>query len=200
MNSPEKGGRRLTKELRYAQLLKCAIHVAAKKGLGQLVHADVAEEAGVVPPTVFRYFPSRRALVRGVVDEVGRYYRKQLDDFHLKPARPREALHEHLLAFSNSIDTHSDYAAVWLQWGASVQNDCGIWDMFGEHNDYLIKVLSRSIRMALPDGRRKDIATSKIRASSLIGAAFAITMLKFSDAPEEAIVRLITIALDDPAA
>ena len=199
MNSPEKVRRRLTKELRYAQLLNCAISVAAKKGLGQLVHADLAEEAGVVAPTVFRYFPSRRALVRGVVDEVGCFYREQSDHFHSNPARPRQALHDHLEAFSHSIDTHSEYAAVWLQWGASVQNDCGIWDMFREHNDYLIKTLSRTIRKAQPEGRRKDVAMSKIRARSLIGAAFAITMLKFSEAPEDAISRLIKIALDDPA-
>jgi len=199
MTLPEEGKRRLTKERRHAQLLGYAIDVAAKKGLGQLVHADVAEEAGIVAPTVFRYFPTRRALVRDVVGEVGRFYREQSDQIHINGTYPRKAMRDHLMAFSESFDTHPQYAAVWLQWGASVQNDCGIWDMFKEHNDYLVRTASRSIRKALPKSRRRGYAISRSKAQSLIGVAFALTMLKFSDASEEAIERLMAVALEEQA-
>jgi TetR/AcrR family hemagglutinin/protease transcriptional regulator len=197
MNLPMEGKRRLAKEERHAQLLSYAVSVAARKGLGQIVHADIAEAAGIVPPTVFRYFPSREALMREIVAEVGRFYREQSDGFHSNPDDPDIAIHDHLQAFSHSIDTHRDYAAVWLQWGASVQNDCGIWDMFQEHNEYLIRSVSRTIRQGFPEERRRDYAVSKSRAQNLLGVAFAITMLKLSNASEDAISRLISVSLTD---
>jgi len=167
------------------------------KGLGQIAHADVATEAGVVVANVFRYFPNRRALIRGIVDEVGRFYREQSDQFHGNTEKPRDALRDHLAAFEASIDSRRHYAAVWLQWGASVQNDCGIWDMFNEHNDYLVRTISKTIRMAQPESRRREIALSKSRAQSVIGIAFALTMLKFSDASEDAVKRFMSIARED---
>jgi TetR/AcrR family hemagglutinin/protease transcriptional regulator len=196
MKAPEKEKLRLPKEQRHAQLLMLAIAVAAKKGLGQIVHADLAEEAGIVTPTVFRYFPTRQALVRSIVAEVGQYYRDQSDYFHTEPKDPRQAINNHLTAFAESIDTRYDYAAVWLQWGASVQNDCGIWDMFKEHNAHLIQSVSRTIRQAHQE-QHKDIKRSEIRAQNLIGVAFAITMLKLSDASDDAITQLIALSLED---
>ena len=48
--------RRLPKDERRAQLVECAVLVAARKGIGRLAHAEVAREAGVAIPTVFLYF------------------------------------------------------------------------------------------------------------------------------------------------
>lgn len=189
--------KRLTKEQRHAQLLECAIQVAANKGLGQTAHADVAAEAGVGVANVFRYFPNRSALIRSIVEEVGRFYREQSDQFHSNPNNPHQALRDHLIAFEDSIDIRRHYAAVWLQWGASVQNDCGIWDLFNAHNEYLVRTVSKTIRQAQPESKRREIALSKSRAQSIIGIAFALTMLKFSDASEDAVARFMNIALDD---
>lgn len=197
MMKPSQPKRRLTKEKRKKQLLGFAIKIAASKGLGQLVHADIAEEADMVAASVFRYFPSRKELIRNVVDEVGQFYRNQSDLFHDDPNDPVHAIRDHLEAFSKTIDTHRDYAAVWLQWGASVQNDCGIWDMFQEHNDYLIRQVSRTLRKAQEKYDKNDIEVSRSRARSLLGLAFALTMLKFSNNPQESVDRFISIALQD---
>lgn len=192
---PVERKKRLTKEQRYAQLLGCAIHVAAKKGLGQLVHADVASDAGIGVANVFRYFPTRRDLLRSVVDEVGRFYREQSDVFHANPGNPKQATLDHLIAFEKSIDSHRQFAAVWLQWGASVQNDCGIWDMFQDHNEHLVRTISRTIRHAQPVTKRRQYAMSRSLAQNVIGIAFVLITLKFSDASEEAVQRFMRIAL-----
>ena len=62
--------RRLEPSKRYAQLLEHAISAFAEAGIERAVHADVAARANVSTPTVFKYFPTREALVDAVLSEV----------------------------------------------------------------------------------------------------------------------------------
>jgi len=64
----------LDKSERRALLLRCAICVFARRGLGGARHAEIAREAKVSVPTVFFYFPTRDALVGAVLDEVARFF------------------------------------------------------------------------------------------------------------------------------
>ena len=189
------GKRRLTKEQRLEQLLDCAIRIAAEKGLGQIAHADVAKEAGVGTPNVFRYFPSRRDLLRSIVAEISRFYHKQADPFYTDLEDPLKSMREHLVAFEKSIDTHPHYAATWLQWAASVQNDCGIWDMFQEHNESLTIIMSRATRKAHPKGKGQEIAVSHSRARIMFGTAFVLTTLKLSGADQQIVDQYLSAAV-----
>ena len=62
--------RRLNPCERRAQLLEHAISAFAEAGIERAVHADVASRANVSTPTVFKYFPTREALVDAVLSEV----------------------------------------------------------------------------------------------------------------------------------
>lgn len=62
--------RRLEPSERRAQLLEHAISAFAEAGIERAVHADVAVRANVSTPTVFKYFPTREALVDAVLSEV----------------------------------------------------------------------------------------------------------------------------------
>lgn len=62
--------KRLDPEARRGQLLEHAISAFAEAGIERAVHADVAKRAGVSTPTVFKYFPTREALVGAVLDRV----------------------------------------------------------------------------------------------------------------------------------
>lgn len=62
--------RRLEPSERRAQLLEHAISAFAEAGIERAVHADVAIRANVSTPTVFKYFPTREALVDAVLSEV----------------------------------------------------------------------------------------------------------------------------------
>ena len=61
---------RLDPEARRAQLLDMAVSAFAASGIERAVHADVAALAGVSTPTVFKYFPTREALVSAVLDRI----------------------------------------------------------------------------------------------------------------------------------
>lgn len=62
--------RRLDPNARRAQLLEHAIAAFAEAGIERAVHADVAVRAKVSTPTVFKYFPTRGALVDAVLSEI----------------------------------------------------------------------------------------------------------------------------------
>ena len=62
--------RRLDPGVRRAQLLEHAMTAFAEAGIERAVHADVANLAKVSTPTVFKYFPTRNALVDAVLSEI----------------------------------------------------------------------------------------------------------------------------------
>lgn len=67
---PKPNRTRLSPEARRAQLLDMAVSAFAASGIERAVHADVAALAGVSTPTVFKYFPTREALVSAVLDRI----------------------------------------------------------------------------------------------------------------------------------
>lgn len=183
--TPARRRRRLSPEDRKRELLDSAVKVAAEIGLGKLVHAEVARANNVVVATVFLYFPDAASLVRAVVEEVGSFYRKQCDEYLDGRNSSPSDLQAYGTAFVDSIDTHPQYAAVFLQWAAAVGNEHGIWDMFLEHINYLERKIARRVK-ALPSGT-KGLRTSLVDGfvQLWLGSAFVIIRLKFSGASQK---------------
>ena len=59
---------------RRAQLLQHAFAAFADAGIERASHADVAKRASVSTPTVFKYFPTRDALVDSILSEIERVF------------------------------------------------------------------------------------------------------------------------------
>ncbi|WP_165977516.1 TetR/AcrR family transcriptional regulator [Nonomuraea diastatica] len=75
---------------RRARLCDAAIEIVARAGLRGLTHRAVDAEAGVPPGTASRYFRTREALVRGVVERVRQVQFAKLRDLQLHlPDRTR---------------------------------------------------------------------------------------------------------------
>jgi AcrR family transcriptional regulator len=60
---------RFTPEVRRSQLLRVAARLLSERGIEGLQFKDLAAEAKVTRPVVYRYFPTRRALVSAVLDD-----------------------------------------------------------------------------------------------------------------------------------
>jgi len=67
--------KRLDPNARKAQLLRHAMAAFADAGIERAVHADVAARANVSTPTVFKYFPTRNALVDAILTEIEEAFR-----------------------------------------------------------------------------------------------------------------------------
>ena len=69
MSSTPGGRRRLSAEERRRGLLKAAGELITARGIDALQFAEVAAAAGVTRQLVYRFFPSRQALIMGVLED-----------------------------------------------------------------------------------------------------------------------------------
>src|SRR5215470_18543070 len=86
----------LNKAERRALLLQRAMQVFARRGLGAARHAEIARATRVSVPTVFYYFPTRKALVNAVLEEVARFFTEMTETVHGKRGSAPEIILEHL--------------------------------------------------------------------------------------------------------
>jgi TetR/AcrR family fatty acid metabolism transcriptional regulator len=69
VKSARRATRRLPQDRRVADILDAARAVIREKGYEQTAMAEIAQRAGVVEGTLYRYFESRRALLIRVADD-----------------------------------------------------------------------------------------------------------------------------------
>lgn len=81
MNQKTPRRRRLRKEDRREELLEAAAEIFRKKGYQETSTAEIAEHAGVVEGTIYRYFATKRELLVQVVE---RAYELVIADFEVQ--------------------------------------------------------------------------------------------------------------------
>lgn len=183
--------RRLSREDRKRELLTSAVVVAADVGLSNLVHADIAKANNVVVATVFLYFPDAESLIRAVVNEVGTFYRDQCNAYLTGRNASPSDLQEYAAAFVDSIDTHPQYAAVFLQWAAAVSNEHGIWDLFLVHIQYLESKIKRRAQTLTFLSTSTHAHLVDTFSQLFLGSAFVVIRLKFSGASNKKLQRFL---------
>ena len=175
--------RRLDPSERRPQLLACAMHVFARRGLGSARHSEIAREAQVSVPTVFFYFPTREALVKAVLDEVARFLTDMTVRIHASRRPAPEIVLEHAKAFADSVDTHPDYARVWLDWSTAVRDE--IWPLYLDFQENVVGIIANTIRIWQRERGMSD-EEAEDDARLLVGSAHMIAQLKFTRcAPEK---------------
>ena len=170
--------RRLPQEERRAQLVRAAVKVAAAKGLGRVVHADVARASGVSVPTAFLYFRDREALFTSIIEEVGRYYRAMARECHDTDRPGLQRIYDHFWVFTDSIDADATYATVWLEWSTMFRNEYGSWDAFLNFQEFIISTLARSIRKGQKEGEIGKVISAPDSARLIVAGAYSVTQLK----------------------
>ena len=174
--------RRLDPAERRPQLLQCAIRVFARRGLGGAHHAEIAREAHVSVPTVFFYFPTREALVMAVLNEVARFLTEMAVRIHSGGGAAPQVVLDHAQAFANSVETHTDYARVWLDWSTAIREE--IWPRYLEFQENIVAIIANTIRRwRLERGIVDDDAEDDARL--IVGSAHMIAQLKFTRCPPD---------------
>ena len=160
------------------------MHVFARRGLGSARHSEIAREAQVSVPTVFFYFPTRDALVRAVLDEVARFLTDMTVRIHAERRPAPEIVLAHAKAFADSVDTHPDYARVWLDWSTAVRDE--IWPLYLDFQENVVGIIANTIRRWQRErGMSEEEAEDDARL--LVGSAHMIAQLKFTRCPPERI-------------
>lgn len=172
--------KRLAPEKRQAQLLDCAITAFAVSGIERAVHADVAELAKVSTPTVFKYFPSRDALVEGVLDEAER---RVLELVAAVPKAtetdPRDRVKALAMAVDHLCTGSPDLIKVMLSWSVAFT---AVRPRYLEFQDKCLSLLQQRVSSA--QGDRTD-------ARILLGASFLFMQMHFDKSEPEVRDRFV---------
>jgi TetR/AcrR family hemagglutinin/protease transcriptional regulator len=180
--------RRLAPAERRPQLLQCAIRVFARRGLGGAHHAEIAREARVSVPTVFFYFPTREALVMAVLDEVAQFLTEMTVRIHSGAGPAPQLVLAHAQAFADSVETHPDYARVWLDWSTAIREE--IWPHYLQFQEKIVAIIADTIRRwrlgrAIIDDEADD------DARLIVGSAHMIAQMKFTRCPPDKVDRFL---------
>ncbi|MGF1685895.1 TetR/AcrR family transcriptional regulator [Photobacterium japonica] len=123
---------RLSPEKRKEQLLRFAMDVFARRGIGRAGHADIADMAGVSVATVFNYFPTREALVEQVLVQVDQHFKDMLTESLSNEEAFKSQLCNMCYRLIDEVIEQQDWVKVWFEWSTSVRDE--IWPQFVSNN------------------------------------------------------------------
>jgi TetR/AcrR family hemagglutinin/protease transcriptional regulator len=185
----------LDKTERRALLLRCAICVFARRGIGAARHAEIAREAKVSVPTVFFYFPTREALVSAVLEEVARFFTEMAETIHDQHRPAPEIILEHSRAFADTIATHPDHTRVLLEWSTALRDE--VWPLYLKFQEKIIAMIARTImrwRMETESQRDPDAEDD---ARMIAATGYVLVQMKMANLPASRIERFLQTLVRD---
>ena len=97
------------------EILAAALKVFAKKGYHQASMQEIAAEADFAVGTLYRFFPSKKALYEALVlEEISAFHQKMMKIFERQPADPLKALERIIEHRLRLIEEHLTFIRVYL--------------------------------------------------------------------------------------
>jgi AcrR family transcriptional regulator len=137
-----------TKEDRRQALVLAAFNQIAERGFEGLRTREVADEVGVNIATLHYYFPTKEALIKGVLAEAMRRFRATLEP-HGSPA---DQLENHLRAVRKLMRDDPQLGLVMGELALRSPRDRSIADMMREVNEGWHRTLRGLLRRAAEGG------------------------------------------------
>jgi AcrR family transcriptional regulator len=160
------------REDRQHELVLAAFNQIAARGFEGLRTREVAGEVGLNIATLHYYFPTKEALIGGVLDEAMRRFRSTLEP-HGSPA---DQLRNHFRAVQKLLRTDSKLRAVMGELALRSARDRMIAGILRGTNDAWYKTLRGLLRRAAKEGHlRRGLDIDD--AAALIVAALTSMML-----------------------
>ena len=185
----------LDKAERRALLLRWAMRVFARRGLGAARHAEIARAARVSVPTVFFYFPTRKALVSAVLEEVARFFTEMAATVHGKRGPAPELILEHMRAFADAVDTHPDHTRVLLEWSTALRDE--VWPLFLRFQERIIATIARTIRRWRLETASDRDPEAEDDARVIAATGYVLVQMKVAKLPNSRIERFLQTLVRD---
>lgn len=128
---------------------------------------DVAEAAGVTKPVLYQHFPSKRALYRELLEDVGA---RLLTDIRAATAPAdtgRERVQNGMAAYFGFVT--GNQPAFRLLFGASVRNDAEFAAVAGTVLEHMAEAVAEMIDVDLPAEQRAVLAHAVIGMAEAVG-------------------------------
>ena len=89
----------------------------------------------------------------------------------------------HAKAFADSVETHPDYARVWLDWSTAIREE--IWPRYLDFQEGMVAKLERTIRRWQRERGVENESEAEDDARLIVGSAHMLAQMKFTRvAPE----------------
>lgn len=184
---------RLAPAERKNQLLQHAIADSAESGLAHLRPVDVAAAAGVSEATVFSYFKTRDELIQAVLDRVEDFYTEQIQQFLCgQDDTASRAILSLGAAFAASVNSHPDYARIWLDWSNRFGETT--FPRYQRYEQRVLGLIVEVLKRGLDDGTVADDIVPEDSARILYSSAQMVVQLKLTGEPAAKVDRFLISA------
>src|SRR3981081_4572815 len=159
-------------EQRREELIQAAFNQIAEHGFEGLRTRDVASEVGVNIATLHYYFPTKEALIGGVLDHAMERFRSTLAPH----GSPSDQLRNHLRAVRKLMTDEPELADVMGELALRSTRDKSIAAMLDKMVDYWQTTIRGLLRRAVRDGGAPPELDSDAVAALIIAALTAMTL------------------------
>jgi AcrR family transcriptional regulator len=136
---------RLTAQERRAQILRCATVVFARSNYRVAGMAEIAKEAGISEPTVYKHFDSKRHLFLTILDKVGTYTLRHWEELAERAPDTFSLLRQIGLSHFDIVQAHPDNLKVQFQALSETEDEeirSTLKRNFAAYADFIARVLS----------------------------------------------------------
>jgi len=146
-------------------------------------------------PTVFFYFPTRKALVNAILEEVARFFTEMTETIHCKPRPAPELILEHMRAFADAVDTHPDHTRVLLEWSTALRDE--VWPLFLRFQEPIIALIARTIRRWRIETASDRDLEAEDDARMIAATGYVLVQMKVAKLPNVRIERFLHTLVRD---
>jgi len=161
-----------TQEKRSRELVLAAFHQIAERGFEGLRTREVAAEAGVNVATLHYYFPTKEALIRGVLEHAMSRFRTTL----AAHGSPDSQLRNHLRAVRRLLQDEPQLGAVMGELALRSARDASIAALLRETYDAWHATMRGLLRRAVNDGELRPELDSDEVAALVVTTLTAMTL------------------------
>jgi AcrR family transcriptional regulator len=161
-----------TQEKRRQELVLAAFHQIAERGFEGLRTREVAAEAGVNIATLHYYFPTKEALIRGVLEHAMSRFRTTLAPH----GSPDDQLRNHLRAVRKLLQDEPQVGAVMAELALRSARDASIADLLREMNDAWHTTMRALLKRAVKEGHLRPELDSDEAAALVVATLTSITL------------------------
>jgi AcrR family transcriptional regulator len=128
---------------------------------------DVAEAAGVTKPVLYQHFPSKRALYRELLEDVGRRLMADITAAAAPADTGRERVQNGMAAYFGFVTDNQP--AFRLLFGASVRNDAEFAEVVERVLEHMADAVALMIDVDVPAEQRRVLAHAVIGMAEAVG-------------------------------
>jgi len=177
--APAAGKPRAGQEKRREELVLAAYRLIARNGFEGLRTRDVAAAVGVNIATLHYYFPTKEALIRGVVEYAMQRFRTTLAP-HGSPA---DQLRNHLRAVRKLMLEEPELGTVMGELDLRSSRDPSVASMLEEMNDAWLITMRGLLRRAVKEGGLRPEMDSEGVAALVVLSLTGTTLPNMASSP-----------------